>query len=105
MAKKADHRWLLLVRQHLGVRQSRGVVDGNMDFVVADAVGAALLPVAVDAVPQLAEPGQGFHVDLDQVAWPVPFVTLHRGFVLQVSQTAHTQTAETSGDGGEGGLE
>ena len=73
-----------------------------MDLVVADAVGAALLPVAGDAVPHLPEPGQGFHVDVDQVAWPVPLVPLHRDFGLQVPQTPEAQSAESPSDGGEG---
>jgi hypothetical protein len=56
--EKADHRWLLLVCQHLDVGQPRGVIDGDMDLVVANASGAALLPIAGDAVPDLPEPGQ-----------------------------------------------
>lgn len=57
-AEKADHGWLLLICQHLDVSQPGGVIDGDMDLVVADAIGAALLAVADDPVAHLSEPGQ-----------------------------------------------
>ena len=66
-AEKADHRWLLLVRQHLDISQPSGVIHSHVDLVVADAVGAALLAVAGDAVAHFPEAGQGFDVDVDQV--------------------------------------
>jgi len=36
MAEKADHRRLPLVCEHLGVGQPRGVIDSDMDLVVAN---------------------------------------------------------------------
>ena len=74
--QKADHRWLLLIRQHLDVRQAGGVIDGDVDLVVADAVGPPLLTVAGDPVPHLPKAGQGLDVDVDQVAGPLPLVAL-----------------------------
>ncbi len=70
-AEKADHRWLLIIRQDLHVGQPCGVNrfaeaggnDSDMDLVVADAVGAALRPVAGHPVPHLPEPDQVFQVD------------------------------------------
>ncbi len=103
--EKADHRWLLLVRQHLDIGEASGVVDGHVDLVVTDAIGATLLPVAGDPVPHLAEPGQSLGVDVDQVTGPLPLVALHRLFGLQVPQASETQVTESPGDGGEGCLE
>ena len=76
-----------------------------MDLVVVYAVGATLLAIAGDPMPHLPVPGQGLDVDVDQVAWPVPLVPLHRDFGLQVPQTPEAQSAESPGDGGEGSLE
>ena len=104
-AEKADHRWLLLVCQHLDIGQPCGVIHGDMDLVVADAVGAAPLPVSGDAVAHLPKPSQGLDVNVDQVSWPLPLVALHWNLGLQVPQTPQAQTAESSGDGGEGRLQ
>ncbi len=57
--EKADHRWLLLNRQDRHVGKTGGVIHRQMQRVLADAVGAALLPVAGHPMAQLAEPGQG----------------------------------------------
>jgi len=54
-AEKADHRGLLLIRQHLDVGQACGVNNGDMNLVVADTVGAALLAIARDPVAHPAE--------------------------------------------------
>jgi len=67
-AEKADHRWLLLIRQYLDVGQAYGVIHGNMDLVVAEAVGAALLAIAGGAVAHIPEPRQRLDVEMDQVA-------------------------------------
>jgi hypothetical protein len=32
MPEKADHRWLLLVRQHLDIGEASGVINGHMDL-------------------------------------------------------------------------
>ncbi len=48
-----------------------------MDLVVVDASAASLLAIAGDPVLHLAEPGQGFHVDVNQVTRPLPLVLLH----------------------------
>ena len=69
-AEEADHRWLLLVRQDLDVGQACGVINGDMNIVVPDAVGAVLLPVAEDPVAQPAEASKGFDFDVNQVFLP-----------------------------------
>jgi hypothetical protein len=99
--EKADHRWLLLIHQHLHVGMPGGVVDGHVDLVVTDAIGATLLPVAGDPVPHLAEPGQSLDVEVDQVTGPFPLVALHQRLGLQVPQESETQVAESPCDGGE----
>jgi len=80
-------------------------VDGDMDLVVADAVGAPLLPITGDPVADLTEPGQGLYVHVDQVARPLPLVPLHRRPRLQSPQSTQTQAAEDPGHGGEGSLQ
>jgi hypothetical protein len=47
-----------LVCKHLDVSKSCGVVDGDVDTVVADVSRGALLTVAGDAVPDFAKAGQ-----------------------------------------------
>jgi hypothetical protein len=103
--EKDDHRWLLLVPQHLDIGEAGGVINGHVDLVVTDAIGATLLPVAADSVPHLAEPGQSLDVDVDQVTGPLPLVALHRRYGLQVSQTAQSETVQSPGNGGERRLE
>jgi hypothetical protein len=97
-----DHRLLLLVLQAFDVREPCRVVHGDMDLVIADAVGAALLPITGDPVADLTEPGQRLDVDVDQVARSLPLVPLLWGLGLQVPETAQPQSAESPGDDGEG---
>lgn len=75
--EEADLGWLLLVLQYLDVGQPRGVVNGDMDLVVADAAGAPFLAITGDSVPHFPEAGQGFDVDVEQIARPLPLVALH----------------------------
>ena len=74
-------------------------------LVVANAVGAALLPVSGDAVAHLPQPHQRLDIDVSQVAWPLPVVALQRWFGFQVPQSHQPQTAESPGNGGEGILQ
>jgi hypothetical protein len=53
----------------------------------------------------LAKAGELFDIDVDQVAWHLPLVALHRRFWVQVSQPAQAQPIEGSRDVGEGGLQ
>ncbi len=76
-------------------------IHRHKHLVVADAIEAALLPVAGLPMPHLAKPGQGFNVDMDQIAEPLPLVSLHRRFGLQVSLMAEFEPVQSPGDGGE----
>ena len=75
-AQEADRGGLLFVRQHFQVNQLGGIVDRNVHTVVADYGRAALLPVACNAVPDLAVASElsllrsslRLDVDMDQVA-------------------------------------
>ena len=87
------------------IGHSCGFVDGDMDLVVIDAVGAALLAIAVDPVHHLAEAGQGFDVDVDLVTRLLLLVALHRNLGLKIPQSAEVEPAENPGDGGEGRLQ
>lgn len=112
-AEKADHSWFLLVRQYLDIGQPRGVNrfavvagnDGDMALLVADAIGAPLLAVSGDPVAHLPEPGQGFHVDVDQVSRLLPLVALYRNLWLQFLNRPRPSRLRAPGDGGEGRLQ
>ena len=75
-AHKANGRCLLLVCEHLDVSKPCGVINGDVDTVVADASRAALLAVAGDAVADLSKAGELFDVDMDQVSGMLPLVAL-----------------------------
>ena len=95
----------LITRQHLDVGQACGVIHSHVNLVVADAVGAALLAITGDPVAHPAEAVQGLDVDVDQVARTLPLVTPHEWFGIQVPQSTQTQSAESTGDCGERGLQ
>jgi hypothetical protein len=48
----------------------RGVIDGDVNFLVADFVRAPLLAVTGDPVAHLAKVGQSLYVDVNQIASP-----------------------------------
>ena len=73
-----------------------------MNQVVAGTSGAALLPVARDAVPDPSEASQLLNVDVDQVARRLALVALHRRLGLQIAQPPKSQAVQGSGHGGEG---
>jgi len=83
--ERADHRCLLVFRQEPHVGKAGGVIHRHMHDVVADGIGADLLPVAVQLMDQLAEPGQGCDVDEARIAGALPFVTRDRTLWHQIS--------------------
>jgi len=104
-SEKADHRRLLLIRQHLDIGKPCGVIYGDVDLVVATAVGPSLLPVSGDAVPHPPEPCQRHDDDVDEIAGPGQLIALHWNLGFQVPQTPKPQTTEGPGDSGEGRLQ
>jgi len=68
-----------------------------------EAGGTALLPVAGDAVPHIAEPGQLFDVDVNQVARYLAFITLHHRLGLRGAKPPQAKVAQGPGHGGKGG--
>ncbi len=46
--EKAEHRWLLLIRQYLHVVEAGGVNHGDTHLIVPDTIGVPLLPFAGD---------------------------------------------------------
>ena len=81
-------------------KQAVGVINGDVDTVVADASRAALLAVAGDAVADLAKAGELFDVDMDQVSRMLPLVALHWRFGFEISQPLETKEVEHPGHGG-----
>jgi hypothetical protein len=92
---------LLLIRQHLDVSQSCGVVDGHMSFLVTDTTGAAKPAISGDPVTDPFKAGQLFGVDVDHVARLCPLVAAHQLSGLQVLESAETQGLEHSAHSGE----
>jgi len=101
-AQEADRSGLLLISENLHIGEPRGDVDGHVDPVVTDACRTPLLTFAGDAVPHLAEAGQLFDVDVDQVSWRRALVALHWSFGLQIPQPPQAQAVQGPGHGGEG---
>lgn len=52
-ADEANHHWLLLVRQDLHVVKTADVIYCHMHLFVAEAIGAALFPIASNWWPTL----------------------------------------------------
>ncbi len=73
-AEKADHYCLLLISENLDISQPPGVINREMNLVVANAVGASFLPVSRDPMPPFAEAGQLFDTDMDQITRMFPLV-------------------------------
>jgi hypothetical protein len=71
-----------------------GVVDGDVDTVVADPSRAALLAITRDAVTDLAETGQLLDIDVDQVARCLALVALNWRLGVQVSQPTQAQPVQ-----------
>jgi len=65
-----------------------------VDPVAGEAGKTGLLRVASDAVPHLAETGQFFDVDVNQVARQLSFITLHHSLELQVAQPPQAKAAQ-----------
>ena len=87
--EEGDRRAGLLVRQHFGVGQAGGVIDGDMNAVPADGlalvaigVGAVAPVVALDAGDALASAAvdapELFDVDVDQLARSLTLIALGR---------------------------
>ncbi len=95
----------MLIPQNLNIAEAGGVINGDMNLVVPDAIGAPLLPVASVPVTHIAGRGQGFNVDVDQFSWPLPYVALNGRYGLQISQSPESESEQTPADGGKGCLE
>lgn len=98
----ADRGGLLLVGQHLHVRQPRGVIDRHADLLVASATGTAPTAVAGDPVANSLEPSQLLGVHMEHVARLLPLVPLHRNLGVQVSQAAKAQRLHHPSHGRQG---
>lgn len=86
--QEPDRGGLRLVHQHCHIGQTRGVINGHVDPFIAGSCGAALLPVADDPMSELAETGELFDVDVEQVAGPLSLVALNRMPLLHRSVSA-----------------
>lgn len=69
---------LLFIRQHLDISQSRGVVDGPMNFVHNPRHGRTLATISGNPVTDVLKAGELFGIEVDHGAWPCPQVATVR---------------------------
>ena len=80
---------LPLIGQDLREGQARGVVDGDVDKLPADATRLALsATVAGDAMADAVEAAELLDVDVDQLAGRLPLVAAHGLGGIEVAQAA-----------------
>jgi len=68
----------MLLFQHLHVSQSLRVINDQVNEDVADRSGAALLPLARDAVPNPSDATQLFRFEVDEVARRLSLIALYQ---------------------------
>ena len=99
-AEEADRGRCLLVLEHLNVGQAGSVVDGDVHVLPADPAASAAA-VAVDAVPGPADPTQLLHVDMEELARPLPLIAVGRLRRLQAGEPAEPDPSQDRRDGRE----
>ena len=99
--QEAHRGGLLLIGQHLDVRQSDGVIHSQGHILMASTRRAAQAPITSDAVADAFKAGQLFGGDVDHVAWLLPLVTANSFLGLQVLETSQTHGLEPASGGGQ----
>lgn len=88
-----------LVRQHLHVGEPGGIVDGDMEEVVAGAF-ACSPPVASDAVADPLEAGELLDVEMQELARPLALIAAHRRGLVQALEASEPAPLQPGGDSG-----
>src|SRR5258708_3075640 len=99
--QEGDGALFLLVGHDLAEGQARGIVDGDVDELPADAAAVALAgAVAGDAVTDPVEAAELLDIEMDHLAGVLALVTDHRRRRLQIPYTAEAETLEHPAHGG-----
>lgn len=98
--EEGDGAFLLLVGQDLAEGDARGVVNADMDELPAGAARLALLWIAGDAVPDLAEATELLDVDVDHLAGVLALVAPDRFGRLDVLQPRQPGALQHPADSG-----
>jgi hypothetical protein len=99
LTHEGDGALLGLVGQNGRVGEARGIVDGHMQGLPADAA-PAVAPVAGDAVTDAVDPTELLRVDVDEFARPLALIADDRRPNFERAQPAETETAQDPADGG-----
>jgi hypothetical protein len=100
-SRKATAVLLAFARQDLGVGEPRGVVDGDVQVLPADALDA-IAPVAGDAVARAGDAAELLGVDVDELARPLAFIADGRRRGLEGREAAEPEAAQHGADRGAG---
>jgi hypothetical protein len=100
--EKPDRALLFLVRQDLAVRQTRGVVDANVQCLPADAVVPIdrARPASGDAVADTGDAPELLGVEVDQLARAFALVAHDRRLLIKRRQPVQTQPAQNPANRG-----
>jgi hypothetical protein len=97
--EKAGRRRGSLIGEDLGVGESGGVIDSDMDELPADAADL-LGVVAMDAMTDAADTAQLLDIHVDQLARLVPLVSASGLFGFEVLESGEAVTAQDPRDRG-----
>ena len=99
--QKAHRCCLILIRKHLYIIQSRGVVDGHTSLLVPGITGATEPVITGDSITNPLKAGQLFGGDVDYVAGPCSLIAAHRLGGLQVLEPPKPYDLEHLTKGGD----
>jgi hypothetical protein len=85
-SKEGNRRGGSLIGEHLGVSQTRGVIDGDVDELPADTSDPSGA-VSVDAMAHATDPAELFDVDMDELSGTFSLVADDRLFGIEVLES------------------
>jgi hypothetical protein len=97
-SEEGDGRRRSFIGQNLGIGQSGGVVDGDMDELPADAASLDRV-VPVDAVTDATDTAQLLDIDVDELARAISLVPNDRDLGLEAFEAGEAITSQDAGDG------
>ncbi len=95
--EKGDGRRGSFVGQDLGVGHARGIVDGNVDELPADASNASGA-ISMDAMADTADPAQLLDIDVDQLTWAISLIPQDWLLGLEAFEASQTVTGQDPGN-------
>lgn len=87
--------------QNFGIGEAAGIINGNVQMLVADAAGAVMQSLlAGDAVANAVDLAQGLNIEMKHLTGSLAFVADHRGLGLQAVQPVQAETTQHKPDTG-----